>query len=360
MNRKLLKKHIEKSPQMEIIDAVKLIFQSEFGCGHLLGEDQACADAVRKEIASVREKPKMEMMTLIGRGLARLNLASPFVRKLTPEIIAAMMKITADRVSSNMARFEKSLGMLMELAKGGETFFTAAQLTEYLQVYRAAGYPVVSHSQSYREAYEPAYRVVLSDFGLLAPLIIAIEEVVNQSGQALIVIDGDCGAGKTTLAGLLAALYGQKPIQLDDFFLPFELRTQARMAQAGGNVHYERFASEVLSGLKSGTPFTYHAFDCQTGLLHEKECIPANVVVVEGSYSHHPYFTEGYQKLHAIKVFVSVDETEQLRRLSRRDPAKLERFKSEWIPLEKTYFKAYDSKDRANFVLRSLTWEDEE
>ena len=39
--------------------------------------------------------------------------------------------------------------------------FDISRLDAYLREYGAAGYPVVSHSEAYRKAYAPAYRVVV-------------------------------------------------------------------------------------------------------------------------------------------------------------------------------------------------------
>ena len=49
---------------------------------------------------------------------------------------------------------------------------------------------------------------------------------------------------------------------MDDFFLPFELRTAERLKEPGGNVHYERFIDEVVSKLSAGEPFEYGVFRC--------------------------------------------------------------------------------------------------
>ena len=35
------------------------------------------------------------------------------------------------------------------------------ELEDYLTEYQKAGYPMVSHSEQYRKAYRPAYRIVL-------------------------------------------------------------------------------------------------------------------------------------------------------------------------------------------------------
>ena len=53
MNEQLLKKHFASTPRMEPTDAVKLAYQSAFGCGHLLSARQACADFVRREMQGV-------------------------------------------------------------------------------------------------------------------------------------------------------------------------------------------------------------------------------------------------------------------------------------------------------------------
>ena len=40
-------------------------------------------------------------------------------------------------------------------------FTLSPTLENYLEAYKEAGYPMVSHSEQYRQAYKPAYRIVL-------------------------------------------------------------------------------------------------------------------------------------------------------------------------------------------------------
>lgn len=352
MNEQLLKKHIEAAPRMAPTDAVKLAFQSAFGCGHLLSARESCAEYVRREMAQVQEDPSVPSAVLIGRGLCRLNLAAPQVRSLPPETIADMMLLTNDQVlarQDNQTVFEQTLSQLEQLAEGNQLPFSAAELAEYLTLYRAQGCPPVSHSEGYREAYHPAYRVVLSDFALLLP-------VLNR-GADVVVLDGMCGSGKSTLASLLAALLDTQPIPMDDFFLPFDMRTQERLRQPGGNVHYERFAQEVLTKLLCGRPVAWNRFDCSTGALIPRSVPSGRAVIIEGSYSHHPFFRQAYEQLHALRVFVRTEDEEQLHRIALRNPDLLSRFQSTWIPLEKNYFEAYDMEGTADVVLSSQRWE---
>lgn len=186
-----------------------------------------------------------------------------------------------------------------------------------------------------------------------------IDRKLEEKGRALCVIDGYCGSGKTTLAGELSRRYGNAPvIHMDDFFLPYELRTPQRLARPGGNVHHERFAAEVIPGLKSGESFTYQRFDCGSGACQPKSCPAAPLIIVEGSYSLHPELQPHWDALGAVTLFLSVDEKEQLRRIGRRAPEKLQAFIDRWIPLEKKYFQAYDIQQRAQLALTSQPRED--
>ena len=141
---------------------------------------------------------------------------------------------------------------------------------------------------------------------------------------------------------------------MDEFFLPPELRTPERLNQPGGNIHYERFLSEVLPGLIAGRAFSYGSFDCHHGVTRPVFLPQSPVRIVEGSYALHPRFEESYRAADALTVFLCVSPAEQLRRIEKRSPALLERFREVWIPLENSYFQAYDIQSRARIRLKSM------
>ena len=351
MNEPLLKMHFAQTPQMEPQDAVKLAYQSAFGCGHLLPAQDVCERMIQNEIASTSEEDAA-VFTPIGNGLCRLNLTSAPVRALGCGMIARMMRVSDETVrerGDNDARFEEALRLIQALAQRGEAPFSAQDFQAYLADYRAQGCPVVSHTPAYREAFRPAYRVVLSDLAMLVQVLL--------EDASLIVVDGPCGSGKSTLGGLLARLYHTEPVPMDDFFLPFDMRTPERLAQPGGNVHYERFRQEVLDRFERGKPVCWNLFSCSDGTLIPRELPAADVTVIEGSYSHHPYFRQALDRLNALLVFVNVDEKEQLRRIAQRDPKLLHMFETRWIPLEKNYFEAYDIQGTADVVFKSMPWD---
>lgn len=181
---------------------------------------------------------------------------------------------------------------------------------------------------------------------MIDKIIYKINEL--KKDRVVIVIDGRAGAGKTTLARSLCARLDANLIHTDDFFLPFELRTKERLAEPGGNVHYERFKKEIIENLDKDE-FSYHPFDCKTGTYAAPISVKKKAItIIEGSYSTHPYFGDAYD----FKIFCDIDTKMQKERLRAREgEEKLDRFVCEWIPMENAYFKAYDIKENCDVVV---------
>ena len=110
---------------------------------------------------------------------------------------------------------------------------------------------------------------------------------------------------------------------------------------------YERFAEEVISPLRSGEPFAYRPYDCQTGALSAPVfAAPHPLNVIEGVYSLHPHFAGVYD----ITVFMRTGQAEQRRRLLERNANLYERFAREWIPMENRYFDFFNVPGKCDFV----------
>lgn len=124
---------------------------------------------------------------------------------------------------------------------------------------------------------------------------------------------------------------------MDDFFLRPSQRTPERLREPGGNVDYERFLGEVLVPLRKGEPFVYRPYDCKTQALKEPVAVQQHPVnIIEGSYSCHPALWDYYD----LHIFLTVEPSEQLRRIALRNGTDLQMFQEKWIPLEEHYFSA--------------------
>lgn len=210
--------------------------------------------------------------------------------------------------------------------------------------------PAVSHSDVYREAYHPAYRVVRREFAYLLPMLCEVQKQIDTTGTCILTIDGFCASGKTTLAQSAADAFGARLIHMDDFFLPPEKRTPERFAQPGGNVDYERFKEEVVDHL-SDDCLTYGVFDCGEMAVTSRVTLPKTpLTVIEGAYSHHPVFGDYFD----VDAFVQTSSEEQLRRIRERDGDEyLPMFVNRWIPFEQAYESAYDVRNRAQYLIET-------
>ena len=151
--------HAKRYPLMQPCDAVKLIYQNEFGGGHLIRDEQACLNYLRQEYADLEKNPTAPLYEDIGNGIVRVNLAA-----VKPEDLEQLGRAFIDSTANHKGMLESFLNKLKVLetltAEGVFPFDTNA-LSAYLYEYKAAGYPPVSHSEQYRQAYKPSYRIIL-------------------------------------------------------------------------------------------------------------------------------------------------------------------------------------------------------
>ncbi len=343
-----LKAHAARYPLMTPQDAVKLCYQAEFGGGHLIW-DRAQSLARLREEALAAAPQGAPLFESIGCGLMRVHLGS---RAKLPslETINGAFAHSAAAVQGSSDGFAARLDLLTSLC--AQTFmpFGAESLAVYLADYRAMGCPMVSHSQAYRDAYAPAYRVLLARFESLWPALAQIDAQLATRDHVIMAIDGRCGSGKTTLGSLLQDVYGANLYHMDDFFLRQQQRTPERYAEPGGNVDRERFLAEVLMPLKKGAAFGYRPFHCGTMALGEAVCVkPARLEIVEGAYALHPDLRDAYD----LKLFLDIDPAQQQARIrARNGEAMLRRFQREWIPMEERYFTAFHVRETCDLVLR--------
>ncbi len=161
MLESILAAHFEKYPAMRPEDAVKLIYQNEFGPGHMIPDAQRALARLRQETAALSPDAQEALYEAIGNGLCRLNLRACMARGLPEPEINRLFCETAQAVAGDEKRFRKKLDELVRMAERDETPFLAAELDYYLILYREKGCPAVSHSPAFQAAYHPAYRVVL-------------------------------------------------------------------------------------------------------------------------------------------------------------------------------------------------------
>lgn len=155
---RILRLHGTKYPAMEPTDAVKLIYQNEFGGGHLIRDEDACLAYLRREYEAVEKDGQMPLYEFIGNGIVRVNLAAVAEEDL--EKLGRAFIRSAATHQGKLDCFKEKLEVLRQLTGEGCFSFDEQALQAYLAAYEQAGFPAVSHSEAYRTAYNPAYRIV--------------------------------------------------------------------------------------------------------------------------------------------------------------------------------------------------------
>lgn len=152
--------HATKYPKMRPTDAVKLVYQACFGPGHLISDPQRAFDYLKKEYELTPARETAPLCEAIGGGVLRVNLAALDSNGVTVDELFEAFCESSKEAWSEMSEFLEALELLKALCKDGVFRFGLDELSTYLDDYAKSGYPTVSHSEEYREAYEPAYRIV--------------------------------------------------------------------------------------------------------------------------------------------------------------------------------------------------------
>ena len=141
-------------------DYIKLIFQSEFGPGHLIPN----ADYARKRLYDEWEQVKnlpAEQPQDIGGGYIRLCIKGVDESEL--EKINHLFVTAANEKTGSNSGFMAKLDLMVAMASENLLPFDAEQANTAVKEYLAGGIRPTSHTEIYHSHYAPAYRVVKKD-----------------------------------------------------------------------------------------------------------------------------------------------------------------------------------------------------
>lgn len=359
----LIQNHLEKYPLLRLQDCIKLLYQRIRGSEHMLMQPDICYEMLVSEKEKTGTDTGAAPYEVIGQNTCRFQLLplsgdSMTLRTLSRLFLESMKTLSANPKEQQEA-FETALEKLEGWIQEGLLPFSQSESIAFLNLYRKKGCPSIHHSQTYAAAYHPAYRLLRTDYAHYFPLLAALDRLLAKKAYVILAVDGKCGAGKSTLASLLAELYSCDIVHMDDFFLPAMLRTPDRLQEAGGNLHYERFKEQVLPALLAlkeerdfSFPVEYQVFDCYTmAFKPQNASLTAKpLTIVEGSYSMRPEF----QAVYDLKVFLDISpKTQKERLLSRNGEEAWRNFEQKWIPMEQRYFDVFEVAQNCDLIFQN-------
>lgn len=162
----LLGHHLKRYPSMQLDDIYKLLHQAALGSGHAVQDEQLARQRLLEESRALTagpDEPVADVISPDGR-FARIHLRAYGHAGHDLEALADAFLQTARNYRGSQEKLSKFCGCLGDLASTGAIPFEREKVIGYFQSIERAGYPVVHHSQAYRDAYRPAYRVVALEF----------------------------------------------------------------------------------------------------------------------------------------------------------------------------------------------------
>ena len=153
----VLKSEKELHPCAQPQDYIKLIFQSEFGPGHLIPSPDYARNRLQQEWQDVKDLPA-EPGQYIGGGYVRLCIKGINENRL--ESINTAFVNSANTKTGSDAGFMEKVGLFLQLAESGFFSFDYITAKQAVDEYLAGGIRPTSHTKTYHRHYRPAYRVV--------------------------------------------------------------------------------------------------------------------------------------------------------------------------------------------------------
>jgi len=160
----LIEEHFMRRPLMRATDVYKLLYQGVFGVGHIMGEEaweRLQEEAGRIDPEDHLWEPLIEVVSA-DESMVRVNLR-PFLRRGLPldRLFKAMNETAVwEGVAENFLRGWRAFN---ELVEAGIIAVDKGELERLSRELDENEIRPHHHSEAYRDAYYPAYRVVRWD-----------------------------------------------------------------------------------------------------------------------------------------------------------------------------------------------------
>ena len=162
----LLTAHLQRYPRLQLEDIYKLLHQAAMGPEHavenaVVARERLIAEA--QQLSGRSADPRIDPISPDGR-LARVHLRAYLEGGGTIDELATAFVNTAQNYPAAPDKLAKFCGCLGDLAAAGGIPFERDAVETFFGDLAARGYPAIRHSLTYRELYQPAYRVVAVEY----------------------------------------------------------------------------------------------------------------------------------------------------------------------------------------------------
>jgi uridine kinase len=189
-----------------------------------------------------------------------------------------------------------------------------------------------------------------------------VRRIRSERGEpVLVALDGQSGAGKSTIATRVASAVAATLVPADDFFAATipdaEWEARSPSERAADALEWRRLRREALEPLLAGRPARWVAFDFAAGCRPDgtyamqaasTKRSPAPVIVLDGAYTARPELAD----LIDLAVLVTAaPDVRRARLIAREEAAFLAAWHARWDPAEAYYFTHVCPPERFDLVV---------
>ncbi len=165
-----LKKQIELHPSMQLQDIIKMCYQAVFGVEHMLADVEKARTYFFQEYEATPFNASLPLYEPISENYCRVNLGAWKAKELDAEKLFELFFASAkNKASGTEIDFDRCAKNAEAVIAKDPFPFSLKEWQKYYTSYKANGIHPVHHSDAYRLAEHPAYRLVCTK--LLLPYI---------------------------------------------------------------------------------------------------------------------------------------------------------------------------------------------
>ncbi len=158
----LVRRHIASYPESELPDVYKLLYQACMGPEHAVSDPATTKHWLDREWEDIEAADGDVYEDIaVHSPLYRIHLRPVKLSKIEPDWILNAFIETAEKFPKRPDLLREAWhSIVTEIEEGRLEVGGSDELAEFYKLIRENDFPAVRHSENYREAYKPAYRLV--------------------------------------------------------------------------------------------------------------------------------------------------------------------------------------------------------
>lgn len=156
-----LEKQLKLHPSIQMQDIVKMCYQAVFGPEHLLADVERAKTYFIQEYEATPANKSQPLYEPVSDTFCRVNLGAWKAHGLDPEeLFLLFVSSASDKNSGTEADFDFCVKEVVKMITDGLLSFSPEDWQNYFSAYTKNGIHPVHHSDAYRLAEQPSYRLV--------------------------------------------------------------------------------------------------------------------------------------------------------------------------------------------------------